>query len=152
MIIISVSVFHFLAVLALFTSVWALRLDVKGHVSSNDSETTAVSTWLQEAWALSQVLQSRFIGVYLWALSITAFELQRVEVLLDHTMHLAPFYCLVTFALLWTVVIIFFPRVDAIRTEDRLTPATFLRIQNHIGAYGAHKEISSIPLLFVRLF
>jgi hypothetical protein len=90
------------------------------------------------------VLESGFIGVDLGALSITAFELEGVEILLNHPVHIPPLYRLIPLTFLRAVFIILFPGIDAIRAENGLAPGAFLRIFYNIGTNWAHEKICSI--------
>jgi hypothetical protein len=64
-------------------------------------------------------------------------------------MHFPPIYREVTSAFLWTAFINILPGVDAALTENRLALTAFCRVQNHVRANLADKEIG--PLLFFRV-
>ena len=146
----AVGVFHFFAVRAVLTGVRALVLEMEGHVGAHDAEATSGGAWLQEAGARFEMLEASFIGVNLGAVGITAFKFESLEILFDHPMHITPLNSFVSLTFLWTMIIIFLPRINTISTKNRLAPRALLWISDNIRADWTNKKVRSISRLFIR--
>jgi len=124
----------------------ALVITVEFHILTKEAQTTTESAWLNDPITLGNMVYSFLVAVNTLAGLVRALKLHLLEVLLHSSMHFSPLDFVIAKAFLWAALIFLSPWSDTRGAENRLAPAAFQGVFNHICADWAAKVVGSLLL------